>query len=134
MSGSRSRKRQAPWSSSKESKQSKQLTRTTFSMPRQSKRLSLKRRKKENEESFDRDVEFCVNQVNQLNKTRFPKELANSHNSAVAEPLIFGKSIPISITRAHTGLSQELEDLRITDNPTLQAGCKGKSADTRNSA
>ena len=122
------RKRQAPWSSSKKSNKSEQLSRTTFSLPRRSKRLNLKRRKTENEKSLDSHTESSVNQANQLNKTRFQEDLADSHNSVAVKPLIFGKSFVISSAHAHTGLSQELEDLTISDNPAFQTGCKGKSA------
>ena len=116
--GYQSRKRLAPWSASKKTKHLKQLTKTTLNVPRWSERLSLKRRKKENKEYLGHKIEACDNQENQFSTMRPQKELVDAPNYVAVAPPIFSTSLPMP-TSASTGLSQELEDLMISDNHDL---------------
>ena len=133
-SGGHSRKCLAPWSTSNKPKQSEQpFTRTIFTSPRRSERLKFKRQKKENEEKTVRDTGSSITRVEYLNTTGFSKERLHTRNSVAVNPSI--SSIPSpTVVAEHTGLTQDLQDLAISDNYVLQGGCKGKSGNIESTA
>ena len=126
--GVSSRKRMAPGDGSTKSRHLEQLNRSTVTLPRRSERLSIKRRKKQNEENVTCQMGSSPNDTNHINTASLTEKILSDlrNSQPVLKSSSYSQSSPNQYS-AHTGLSQELEDLAISHKHALQARYRSES-------